>query len=130
MERENGPVRRSNSKVGWFVGPMMSFNDQHRECSCVTLSEAKGLRLCEMRSCAVKVKQEKWLHRPKEISFHTASLSAASAQILHCAQDDNPAGLSVGQLVLSYSQARHPSLHLSRRAPDNLNTLLSILLHH
>jgi len=42
--------------------------------SIVILSAAKNLRLCEKRSCAVKVTQEKWLHRPKEISFHTVSL--------------------------------------------------------
>ena len=40
-----------------------------------------------MRSGALKVTLEKWLHRPNGISFHTVSLGVAS-EILRCAQND------------------------------------------
>ena len=58
----------------------------------VILSAAKDLRLCEMRSRAFKMTEQKWLHRPNDISFHTVSLRPAWREILRSAQDDSRAG--------------------------------------
>jgi hypothetical protein len=77
--------------LGVAVGVHVSPCSRAIASNHVILSIAKDLRRCEMRFCAVNMRQEKWLSKPKASPFHTVSLIRRGRRsLLTCATADVP----------------------------------------